>query len=499
MRGTIALAMLLAILAGLAAARISTRPTGPARLPAKVSATRPSTMPTSRPTSRPIPKASPTSAPASRPANIPDICRDAIEPYFEGKQRITFLRACGHDVEMTAREFAKDAADANHPERFVQVFDRWRAMLHFDGNRNGQIDWLEAEKYRNAFRAVVMKRFDKDSDGRLRGPERYRANYALFTGKLHANVLLPGTQATTQPATKNGDDAQSTEQAEPPTEVEPEPEMPPAEVSQSPYRNRMLERYDEDGDGKLSDSERRKAFKEMGKRRREQRLARFDTDGDGELSEAERKAMRQSFRERQSSWKQVHNPWRLKLLDQDFDGEISPEEEAALKDFDKQFGSAFQETLFRRDIDGDGEVSDDERRRNRRKQQMIGLDMMMRFRNEMDSDGDGTVSFAERIDFTSQMQDGISMWMSDFVDAFDSDLDGRISAPERETLLDGWRMELDDRRAEHDRNGDDELSSGETVSLMVQWAEEAGIITPRSDDEEIQDIAPDIDYDAPDL
>ncbi len=436
----------------------------------------------------------PTSAPASRPVDIPDICRDAIEPYFEGKQRITFLRACGHDVEMTAREFA---ADANHPNRFVQVFDRWKAMLHFDVNRNGRIDWLEAEKYRNAFRAVVMKRFDKNSDGRLRGPERYHANYALFTGKLHANVLLPATQPARQPATNNGDDAQSAEQAQP--QNEPEPEMPPAEVPQSAYRNRMLEQYDEDGDGKLSDAERKNAFKEMGRRRREQRLARFDTDGDGELSEAEREAMRQTFRERRNSMKDAHDVWRLKLLDQDRDGEISPEEKAALKDFDKQFGTAFNEAIFRSDIDGDGEVSDDERRRNRRKQQMIGLNLMLRFRSEMDTDRDGTVSFSERMDFSYRMQEYTAAWMSDFVDAFDSDLDGRISEPERETLLDGWRMELDARRAEHDRNGDDDLSSGETISLMVQWAEETGVITPRPDDEEIQDIAPAIDDDAPDI
>ncbi|KKK92565.1 hypothetical protein LCGC14_2701670, partial [marine sediment metagenome] len=80
----------------------------------------------------------------------------------------------------------------------------------------------------------------------------------------------------------NNGEVQSSEQAETPGEVEEEPEAAPPEVPQSPYRTRMLERYDADGDGKLSDSEREKAFEEMGERRREQRLARFDTDGDGE-------------------------------------------------------------------------------------------------------------------------------------------------------------------------------------------------------------------------
>ena len=59
----------------------------------------------------------------------------------------------------------------------------------------------------------------------------------------------------------------------------------------------ILERFDTDKDGKLSDEERAKARAEMAKRRggegrpsREELIKKFDKDGDGELSAEEREA-----------------------------------------------------------------------------------------------------------------------------------------------------------------------------------------------------------------
>lgn len=51
----------------------------------------------------------------------------------------------------------------------------------------------------------------------------------------------------------------------------------------------MLAKFDKDGDGKLSEDERKAMKKEM--------LAKFDKDGDGELNEQERKAMREAMGE----------------------------------------------------------------------------------------------------------------------------------------------------------------------------------------------------------
>ncbi|NQT89539.1 EF-hand domain-containing protein, partial [bacterium] len=56
----------------------------------------------------------------------------------------------------------------------------------------------------------------------------------------------------------------------------------------------VIEKFDEDGDGKLSPKERHAAMKA----RRERTLAKFDTDGDGKLSKEELAAVPEPIRER---------------------------------------------------------------------------------------------------------------------------------------------------------------------------------------------------------
>ncbi len=67
-------------------------------------------------------------------------------------------------------------------------------------------------------------------------------------------------------------------------------------------RAKMLERFDKDGDGKLSEAERAEAKKAMGDRdgkgggdRKTEILKRFDKDGDGQLNEAERAEARKAM------------------------------------------------------------------------------------------------------------------------------------------------------------------------------------------------------------
>jgi Ca2+-binding EF-hand superfamily protein len=62
----------------------------------------------------------------------------------------------------------------------------------------------------------------------------------------------------------------------------------------------MLERFDADKDGKLSDAERTAARASMQQHRGEMRakmLERFDADKDGKLSDTERKAARAAMKE----------------------------------------------------------------------------------------------------------------------------------------------------------------------------------------------------------
>jgi hypothetical protein len=75
-------------------------------------------------------------------------------------------------------------------------------------------------------------------------------------------------------------------------------------------RKKMLEKYDADKDGKLSEEERKAA--QAG--RRAEMTKKFDADGDGELSQEEKATMKAEM---------------LKRLDKDGDGEVSEEERKA--------------------------------------------------------------------------------------------------------------------------------------------------------------------------
>lgn len=114
------------------------------------------------------------------------------------------------------------------------------------------------------------------------------------------------------------------------------------------FRKQLLEKFDKDGDGKLSDEERAEARKEFektrgqrggaeGRRRgpggpgggpggfnREELIKQFDKDGDGKLSEEEQKAARAQLEERRKE--------TLKKFDKDGDGKLNDEERAAMRE-----------------------------------------------------------------------------------------------------------------------------------------------------------------------
>jgi hypothetical protein len=64
-----------------------------------------------------------------------------------------------------------------------------------------------------------------------------------------------------------------------------------------PARAKMMEKFDKDGDGKLSDEEKsaaKAAHKEMMTERKAKFMEKFDTDGDGELSDEEKAVTKKS-------------------------------------------------------------------------------------------------------------------------------------------------------------------------------------------------------------
>lgn len=84
----------------------------------------------------------------------------------------------------------------------------------------------------------------------------------------------------------------------------------------------LLKEFDKDGDGKLSEDERkamREAMEARMKERRQKMLEKYDADGDGKLSEEE---IAKARADRQAEM--------LKKYDKDGDGKISEEERAAI-------------------------------------------------------------------------------------------------------------------------------------------------------------------------
>lgn len=81
-------------------------------------------------------------------------------------------------------------------------------------------------------------------------------------------------------------------------------------------RERIIEKFDADGDGKLSEEERATAKAAMAARKAEF-MARVDTDGDGEISEDEKKAAKEAF---------------MAQYDTDGDGKLNEEERKAAKE-----------------------------------------------------------------------------------------------------------------------------------------------------------------------
>ena len=191
--------------------------------------------------------------------------------------------------ESTTRTDSPDAAEGRqiHRQRLINRFDvnkdgkldeqETEAMQKFiaERNKNGKPtpDRHPAARQRpqKAERDELLKKYDKDQDGKLSDEERRAMREEMGRG-----------------AHRKGE-----QQGRP----------------QRPDREELLKKYDKDQDGKLSDEERRAMREEMGRGAhrkgeqqgrpqrpdREELLKKYDKDQDGKLSDEERRAMREEM------------------------------------------------------------------------------------------------------------------------------------------------------------------------------------------------------------
>lgn len=122
------------------------------------------------------------------------------------------------------------------------------------------------------------------------------------------------------------------------------PEAPPAEPRAAAFRKHVLEKFDADKDGQLSETEReaaKAAIKEKGSGLRAMALVKFDADKDGQLSETEREALKAAIKARRAGKggdekAGVKNAERhqkmLEKFDADKDGQLNESERAKARE-----------------------------------------------------------------------------------------------------------------------------------------------------------------------
>lgn len=386
---------------------------------------------------------------AAEPAAPPDVLRNAVDPYNPSPERDKFRRAAGVDSVLEQAEYEADAATG---KGYVRVFDKWATMKAFDGNRDGKIDWTEAEAYRSALRKAVVAQYDKNASRKLDEEERSAANRDLAAGKVPK--VDPTSAATTLAAAPA-----------------PTPAAPAApQNTRAQRRADAAKRFDTDGDGQLSPEERVAQDLEAGREFRQGLIAQHDKDGDGQLNEAEKLAMRPD-----QQWGLRLQDLAMKHFDENADGEIDKQEGQAMAAFGQKLEQVGQEwRLAIVDLNKDGAVTPDEEQQIQQRFQAVAINMLPKAQAWADSNGDGSASpeewqgLAQRVSKTAEQQ--VATWTQ----RFDSDSDGRLGATERDALVQGIREDAAQRYKRHDADGDGQLDVQEWATFADELATEWG-------------------------
>lgn len=314
-----------------------------------------------------------------RATSPPDLLRGAIDPFEEGPQRARFLRAAGVDSELSEQEFKSDAQRA---ENFIRAFDRWNAILRFDRDGSGTIDWFEVQDYRREMRKHVLTRFDVDRNGRLNGGEREAANGALGSIEL---LIRPEDTVLTLAATPRVQ----------------RPNIPPASVTVSlqndPFIQKLRQEIDVDGNGDLSYEElraheqvKREHWQQQLETNRRSVLGGFDRNRNGKLDADERQAFLDSL-----------GAGPKRRFDKNNDGRLDEQERS---EWEKTSMGRFFKQRAEADVDGDGLLSWEENQAFMRarhpehfKQQKLfaWAQKLRELRKEADTDGDGLLNERE--------------------------------------------------------------------------------------------------------
>jgi Ca2+-binding EF-hand superfamily protein len=341
--------------------------------------------------------------PAQPADKTPDVLNGPVDPYDAAGEKVKFFAAAGADNELDANEAAAAAAKG---DSFVRKFDRWEDMLSFDKDRSKEIDWFEADAYRQSLRARVLKLYDADGDGKLTGAERQKASAALAAGEIPAapkpsdrprfSVARPvgGPDGGAGPGPRGAAGGPASQ-----------PGGGPGRMFQPTQED--LKKYDKDGDGKLNDEERGEMFAgrmrtEVQKRRAEV-YEKYDRNKDGRIDAEEKKAMLEGI-EKEAMARMEE--FALRFADKDGDGKLSESERKTMEEQRDVWRKRAEEwrdkaMLRRYDKDGDGKLSDEEKKTMETEQadrQKQGEEMRRKFELKIfDLNGDGKLDEQEEV------------------------------------------------------------------------------------------------------
>ncbi|MFH1227655.1 MAG: EF-hand domain-containing protein [Planctomycetota bacterium] len=165
----------------------------------------------------------------------------------------------------------------------------------------------------------------------------------------------------------------------------------------------IIKKYDKDGDGKLSESEFEQMRKDEEDTRQAEMLKKYDKNRDGKLSESEREQMRTDNQNKNNGpisdtkrtglqkGDEAHRAEMLKKYDKDGDGKLSESEREQMRT--DEAAARWAEILKKYDKDGDSKLSESEFEQMRKDEEATCQAEMLK---KYDKDGDGKLSESER-------------------------------------------------------------------------------------------------------
>ena len=166
-------------------------------------------------------------------------------------ERIRFFAAAGKDSELDAGEFT---ANRGKPDGFIRKTESWSAMLRFDKDKSKTIDWFEADAYRRSLDTTPRVRVTTLGGAAIGAAAPGRPmTWTELTRKYDkdGNGKLTGSERTAAIAEYKRSRAKSSSHSSRHSSSHSEAKRIWADVSK---------RHDKDGDGKLSKDERKAAY-----------------------------------------------------------------------------------------------------------------------------------------------------------------------------------------------------------------------------------------------